>query len=171
MDEMSWYSELARLLGSNFEHVSMFSTAAGSWRLDMLQVSCDARLEYNDSGGIVTGRDLVAAWFIAGCTPWFTSWKIWKPTVHHAAMRDILAERYPDDAALGALGLFNSVRWMLNNLGGSRTTGTHFRMFNRNYSINQYQLADLLSFPHGDEFACRYPLEGEWESNALDFWQ
>ncbi|KAI5421888.1 hypothetical protein KIW84_045365 [Lathyrus oleraceus] len=40
-------------------------------------------------------------------------------------------------------------------IGGSRTTGTaHFRMFNRSYAINQDQLADLLSFPHGDKFAC-----------------
>lgn len=87
---------------------------------------------------------------------------------HKLFKRDILATRYPDDASLRALGLFDSVRWMLNNLGmshffsltsptyirltyeflssfcyttplgGSLTTNTaYFRMFNRNYSINQ----------------------------------
>ncbi|KAI5444903.1 hypothetical protein KIW84_013253 [Lathyrus oleraceus] len=57
-------------------------------------------------------------------------------------------------------------------IGGSRTTGTaHFRMFNRSYDISQDQMTDLLLFPHGDEFACRHPLESEWESIALDFWQ
>ncbi|KAI5427382.1 hypothetical protein KIW84_032703 [Lathyrus oleraceus] len=91
---------------------------------------------------------------------------------HKLFKRDVLATRYPDDVALRALSLFDSVRWMLNNLGGSRTTDTaHFRMFNRNYSINQDQLADLLSFSHGDEFACQHPLESEWESSAFDFWQ
>lgn len=110
--------------------------------------------------------------------------------------------RYPDDVTLCVLGLFDSVHWMLNNLGmshlftltsptytrltyeflssflcttpigGSRTTDTiHFRMFNRTYNINQDQMADLLSFSHGDEFACQHPLESEWESSALDFWQ
>lgn len=44
-------------------------------------------------------------------------------------------------------------------------------MFNRNYSINQNQLADLLLFPHGDEFSCQHPLESEWESSTLDFWK
>lgn len=57
-------------------------------------------------------------------------------------------------------------------IGGSRTTDTaYFRMSNRSYAINQDQLADLLSFPHGDEFACQHPLESEWKSSALDFWQ
>ncbi|KAI5387281.1 hypothetical protein KIW84_073426 [Lathyrus oleraceus] len=57
-------------------------------------------------------------------------------------------------------------------IGGSRTTDTaQFRMFNRKYSINQDQLADLLSFHHGDEFTCQHPLEIEWESSALDFWK
>ncbi|KAI5396514.1 hypothetical protein KIW84_062650 [Lathyrus oleraceus] len=91
---------------------------------------------------------------------------------HKIFKRGVLATRYPDDAALHALGLFDNIHWMLNNLGGSRTTDTvYFRMFNRSYSINQDRLADLLSFPHGDEFACQHPLESEWESNALDFWQ
>ncbi|KAI5440521.1 hypothetical protein KIW84_010124 [Lathyrus oleraceus] len=86
--------------------------------------------------------------------------------------RDVLATRYREDGALRALGLFDSARWMLNNLGGSRTTGTaYFRMSNRNYSINQDQLADLFSFPHGNESACQHPLESEWESSALDFLQ
>lgn len=38
---------------------------------------------------------------------------------HKLFKRDVLAMRYPDDVALRALGLFNSVRWMLNNLGMS----------------------------------------------------
>ncbi|KAI5436345.1 hypothetical protein KIW84_022717 [Lathyrus oleraceus] len=91
---------------------------------------------------------------------------------HKRFKRDALEMRYPNDAALRALGLFDRVHWMLNNLGGSRTTGTtHFRMFNRSYAISQAQMADLLSFPHGYEFACQHPLESECESNALDFWQ
>ncbi|KAI5421881.1 hypothetical protein KIW84_045358 [Lathyrus oleraceus] len=90
---------------------------------------------------------------------------------HKLFKRDLLATWYPDDNAFRDLGLSNSVHWMLNKLGGSRTTGTtHFRMFNRSYAINQDQLADLLSFPHGDKFACQHPLESEWES-TLDFWQ
>lgn len=57
-------------------------------------------------------------------------------------------------------------------IGGSRTTGIiHFRMFNRTYAINQDQLADLLSFPHGYDFACQHPLDRDWESRALDFWE
>ncbi|KAI5398304.1 hypothetical protein KIW84_063910 [Lathyrus oleraceus] len=100
---------------------------------------------------------------------------------HHKLLkRDVLVTRYPDDATLRALGLFDSFRWMLNNLGmsyffsltsptyirltyeflrsfryttpirGPRTTDTaHFRMFNRNYSINQDQMADLLSSSSG----------------------
>ncbi|KAI5430277.1 hypothetical protein KIW84_034746 [Lathyrus oleraceus] len=115
--------------------------------------------------------------------------------------RGILATRYHDDASLCALGLFDSVCWMLNNLGmshirslisptyirltyeflssfryatpigGSRTTdAAHFRMFNRNDSINQDQLSGLLLFHHGDEFSFRHPLENEWKSSALDFW-
>lgn len=57
-------------------------------------------------------------------------------------------------------------------IGGSRTTGTaYFRIFNRTYAINQDQLADLLSFPHGEDFTCQHPLESDWESIALDFWQ
>lgn len=44
-------------------------------------------------------------------------------------------------------------------------------MFNRNYDISQDQMANLFSFPHGDKYACQHPLESEWESNALDFWQ
>ncbi|KAI5430861.1 hypothetical protein KIW84_035118 [Lathyrus oleraceus] len=91
---------------------------------------------------------------------------------YHKLLRDVLATRYLDDATLRALGLFDSVHWMLNNLGGSFITGTaHFRMFNRSYVISRYQMADLLSFPHGDEFACQHRLESEWESNALDFWK
>ncbi|KAI5400440.1 hypothetical protein KIW84_065359 [Lathyrus oleraceus] len=91
---------------------------------------------------------------------------------HKLFKRDVLATRNPDNAAFRDLGLSNSVHWMLNNLGGSRTTDTaHFRMFNRSYAINQDELADLLSFPHGDKFACQHPLESEWESNALEFWQ
>ncbi|KAI5413828.1 hypothetical protein KIW84_058103 [Lathyrus oleraceus] len=91
---------------------------------------------------------------------------------HKLFKRDVLATRYPDNDALRDLGLSNSVHWMLNNLGGSRTTGTaYFRMFNRTYAINKDQLADLLSFPHGDDFACQHPLESDWESSALDFWQ
>lgn len=55
---------------------------------------------------------------------------------------------------------------------GSRTTDTaHFRMFNRTYAINQDQLTDLLSFLHGDDFACQHPLERYLESSALKFWQ
>ncbi|KAI5436546.1 hypothetical protein KIW84_022878 [Lathyrus oleraceus] len=91
---------------------------------------------------------------------------------HKLLKRDVLATQYPDNAALRDLGLSDNVHWMLNNLGGSRPTRTaHFRMFNRSYAINQDQLADLLSFPHGDKFACQHPLESEWESIALDFWQ
>ncbi|KAI5395670.1 hypothetical protein KIW84_062008 [Lathyrus oleraceus] len=44
-------------------------------------------------------------------------------------------------------------------------------MFNRSNTVNQDQLVDLLSFPHGDDFACQHPLESKWESSALDFWQ
>ncbi|KAI5441210.1 hypothetical protein KIW84_010604 [Lathyrus oleraceus] len=91
---------------------------------------------------------------------------------HKLFKRDVLATRYPDDVNLRALGLFDSVHWMLNNLGGSRTTDTaYFRMFNRNYDISQDQIIDLLSFSHGDEYACQRPLESEWESNALYFWK
>ncbi|KAI5431095.1 hypothetical protein KIW84_035309 [Lathyrus oleraceus] len=91
---------------------------------------------------------------------------------HKLFKRDVLATRYPDSSALRDLGLSNNVHWMLNNLGGSRTTDTtHFRMFSRSYAINQDKLADLLSFPQGYDFSCQHPLESEWESNALDFWQ
>ncbi|KAI5428537.1 hypothetical protein KIW84_033501 [Lathyrus oleraceus] len=121
---------------------------------------------------------------------------------HKLFKRDVLATRYPDNAALRDLGLSDNVHWMLNNLGmshfltltsptyirltyeflssfryttpigGFRTTDiVHFRMFNRSYAINQDQLADLLLFPRGDEFACQHTLEREWESNTLDFWQ
>ncbi|KAI5438957.1 hypothetical protein KIW84_024620 [Lathyrus oleraceus] len=91
---------------------------------------------------------------------------------HKLLKRDVLATRYPDNVALHDLGLSNNVHWMFNNLGGSRTTGTaHFRMFNRTYDINQDQLTDLISFPHGDDFACQHPLESDQESKAFDFWQ
>ncbi|KAI5439610.1 hypothetical protein KIW84_025118 [Lathyrus oleraceus] len=57
-------------------------------------------------------------------------------------------------------------------IGGLRTTVTvDFRMFNRSYDISQNQRAELFSFPYGDEYAFQHPLEREWESNALDFWQ
>ncbi|KAI5418641.1 hypothetical protein KIW84_043029 [Lathyrus oleraceus] len=90
---------------------------------------------------------------------------------HKLFKRDLLATRYPDNVALRDLGLSDSVHWMLNNLGSRTTDTAHFRIFNRTYAINQDQLADLLSFPHGDDFACQLPLESDWESNALDFWQ
>ena len=32
-------------------------------------------------------------------------------------------------------------------------------------------MANIFSFPHGDEYACQAPLEREWEANALDFWR
>ncbi|KAI5434898.1 hypothetical protein KIW84_021646 [Lathyrus oleraceus] len=98
--------------------------------------------------------------------------EIQRSRYHKLFKRDVLATRYPDNAALHDLGLFDSVHWMLNNLGGSRTIDTaYFRMFNRTYAINQYQLADLLLFPHGEDFTRQHPLESDWESNTFDFWQ
>ena len=57
-------------------------------------------------------------------------------------------------------------------VGGSRTTNTiYFRMFNRDYTFSQDHMANIFSFPHGDEYIYQAPLESEWESNALDFWR
>ncbi|KAI5413961.1 hypothetical protein KIW84_058203 [Lathyrus oleraceus] len=51
---------------------------------------------------------------------------------HKLFKRDILAMRYPDDASLHDLGLFDNVHWMLNNLGMSHlfslTTHTYIRL-------------------------------------------
>ncbi|KAI5401002.1 hypothetical protein KIW84_065730 [Lathyrus oleraceus] len=57
-------------------------------------------------------------------------------------------------------------------VGVSRTTCTvYFRMFNKDYTFSQGHMANIFSFPHGDEYACQAPLEREWEANALDFWR
>ncbi|KAI5409406.1 hypothetical protein KIW84_055005 [Lathyrus oleraceus] len=74
--------------------------------------------------------------------------------------RNVLATRCPDKATLRDLGLINNVNWMFSNLGGSRTTNTvYFRMFNRDYTFSQDHMANIFSFPHGDEYTCQGPLE------------
>ncbi|KAI5406548.1 hypothetical protein KIW84_053039 [Lathyrus oleraceus] len=125
-----------------------------------------------------------------------------RSSYHKLFKRNLLAIRYPDNATLRDLGIFDSVNWMLNNLdmsyfcsltsptyirityeflssfryvtpvGGSRTIYTiYFRMFNRDYTFSQDHMANIFSFPHGDEYTFQAPLEREWESNALDFWR
>lgn len=57
-------------------------------------------------------------------------------------------------------------------VGGSRTTSTiYFRTFNRDYTFSQDYMANIFSFPDGDEYAFQAPLESEWEASALDFWR
>ncbi|KAI5444134.1 hypothetical protein KIW84_012664 [Lathyrus oleraceus] len=95
-----------------------------------------------------------------------------RSSYHKLFKRNVLAIRYPDNSTLRDLGLFDNVNWMLGNLGGSCTTCTvYFRMFNRDYTYSQDQMANIFSFPHGDEYTCQAPLEREWESSALDFWR
>ncbi|KAI5388012.1 hypothetical protein KIW84_073922 [Lathyrus oleraceus] len=91
---------------------------------------------------------------------------------HKLFKRNVLATRYPDNDTLRDLGLIDCVNWMLSNLGGSCIIGTtYFRMFNRDYTFSQDHMANIFSFPHGDEYACKAPLESEWEASALDFWR
>ncbi|CAJ2652818.1 unnamed protein product [Trifolium pratense] len=113
--------------------------------------------------------------------------------------REFVPTRYADFDCLRSLGLYDSVKYMLDTLNlnffvnqrnaayfpltieflsslilknpDSPNGIARFRMFNKEYEMTYDQIANLLRISYGDGVAYKIPDNEQWVENASSFWQ